>query len=100
MHEIAGRLVTREPDITRLIERMKREGLVERRRSDRDRRVVLVTTTQQGQQCFEHIHPLLLKLTDLLYSHMSEEEIETLTKLLHKLRTGADLTELPQEENE
>jgi len=46
--EIGARLVTWDPDITRLIDRLERRGLVVRRREDQDRRVVLVRLTGAG----------------------------------------------------
>ncbi|HYA96920.1 MAG TPA: MarR family transcriptional regulator [Methylomirabilota bacterium] len=46
--EIAERMVTRDPDMTRLLDRMERRGLVARERQDRDRRVVRVYATPAG----------------------------------------------------
>src|SRR5690554_2208580 len=46
--EIAAQMVTRVPDITRLVDRLEAAGLVERHRTPEDRRVVLVQITQKG----------------------------------------------------
>src|SRR4051812_49384251 len=44
--EVAGRMVTRLPDITRLVDRLETMGLVTRSRTEEDRRVVLVAITE------------------------------------------------------
>jgi DNA-binding MarR family transcriptional regulator len=46
--EIASRMITRDPDITRLLDRMEKRGLVSRSRETKDRRVVLTRITAQG----------------------------------------------------
>src|SRR5580765_6665959 len=46
--EIASRMVTRDPDITRLVDRLERRGLVMRLRGREDRRVVQVQITANG----------------------------------------------------
>src|SRR5215217_6492725 len=46
--EIAGRMISHLPDITRLVDRLEGAGLVERRRTEADRRLVLVRITEPG----------------------------------------------------
>src|SRR5262245_48901184 len=46
--EIADRMVTRDPDTTRLLDRMEKRGLVFRERSETDRRVVYTRVTADG----------------------------------------------------
>src|SRR6185503_1750926 len=46
--EIAERMITRDPDITRLVDRLASRGLVERARSEEDRRVVVTRITASG----------------------------------------------------
>ena len=45
---IADDMIVREPDISRLVDRLEAAGLVERRRSTKDRRVVRVRATRAG----------------------------------------------------
>jgi len=47
--QIAERMITRDPDVTRLSDRLVRDGLARRSRSAADRRVVEVSITQAGQ---------------------------------------------------
>src|SRR6476660_5678390 len=46
--EIANRIIARDPDITRLVDRLERRGLVTRMRGRQDRRVVEVAITKKG----------------------------------------------------
>src|SRR5207302_9015169 len=46
--EIAGRMITRDPDVTRLLDRLAKRGLIARRRETKDRRVVLTKITPEG----------------------------------------------------
>jgi DNA-binding MarR family transcriptional regulator len=48
--ELAGRLVTRDPDVTRLLDRLEVRGLVSRRRGQSDRRVVRTHITAEGSR--------------------------------------------------
>ena len=46
--EVSERLLTRDPDMTRLLDRMERRGLISRARDDKDRRLVLTRLTGEG----------------------------------------------------
>ncbi|MFZ0701696.1 MAG: MarR family transcriptional regulator, partial [Candidatus Acidiferrales bacterium] len=46
--EIAGRMITRDPDITRLLDRLEKRGLILRTRQNQDRRTVLTRITPAG----------------------------------------------------
>jgi DNA-binding MarR family transcriptional regulator len=46
--EVANRMITREPDITRLMDRLEKRQLIVRARDEKDRRVVLARITPQG----------------------------------------------------
>src|ERR1700682_5880573 len=46
--EIASRMITRDPDVTRLLDRMEKRGLISRSRESRDRRLVLARITPEG----------------------------------------------------
>jgi len=85
-HEIGTHLVAGVPDVTRLIDRLEKQGLVERKRRDSDRRLVRVMITQTGLN-------LLVKLDEPMraehlkqLSHMSDHELAELSKLLARAR--------------
>lgn len=56
-YEIADRLVDRAPDVTRLLDRLERQGLVERFRSDEDRRLSLSRITRAGLALLDRMDP-------------------------------------------
>src|SRR5882672_9884058 len=46
--QIGDRLITRDPDLTRLLDRLEKRGLIERSRQEKDRRVVIARITRTG----------------------------------------------------
>src|SRR5215831_8652481 len=46
--EIASRMITRDPDVTRLLDRMEKRGLISRSRDNKDRRTVIGRITPEG----------------------------------------------------
>src|ERR1700690_1737752 len=48
--EVGGRLISRDPDITRLLDRMESRGLIARAREAKDRRVVKTRITAEGHR--------------------------------------------------
>jgi len=57
--EIARRLIERAPDVTRLIDRLEKQGLVERARSGEDRRLSITRITRKGLQVLERMQPAM-----------------------------------------
>jgi DNA-binding MarR family transcriptional regulator len=82
--EIASRMITRVPDITRLVDRLERAGLVARVRSDTDRRVVLVNVTRAGQTLVHNLDDPTHARIKTLLSHLSRRTLQTLNHLLLK----------------
>lgn len=91
--EIGGRLIQRVPDVTRLLDRLEKEGLIERVRCDRDRRVVRSRLTDRGQALVERIHGPLTEKHEALVAHMSPRELSQLQRLLLKLGGPLDVTD-------
>src|SRR5688500_2300934 len=56
-YEVAERLIDRAPDVTRLLDRLERQGLVERARSDEDRRLSLSRITGEGLELLDRMAP-------------------------------------------
>ena len=80
--EIAQRLLTRDPDITRLLDRLEGRGLVLRRRERPDRRVVRTHITREGLQLLTTLDEALGRLQAQYLGHMSRRNLSTLTALL------------------
>jgi DNA-binding MarR family transcriptional regulator len=80
--EISNRMVARDPDITRLVDRLAARGLVDRERNDRDRRVVEVGITKQGLALLKKLDPSMADLPKALLGHLGAEKLEQLADLL------------------
>jgi DNA-binding MarR family transcriptional regulator len=83
--EIADRMITRVPDITRLLDRLDRSQLVSRRRGPGDHRVVITTLRRQGLQLLAELDRPLLDLHRRQLAGLSRQEIRQLNGLLVKL---------------
>ncbi len=88
--EVAARMVTRSPDITRLLDGLERDGLVERRRDGPDRRVVRIRATPKALRLLDRIDGDLLAIHRRQLGHMSAGELRTLVRLLDKARHPKD----------
>ena len=86
--EIAARMITRLPDITRLVDRLEGSGLVARSRTPDDRRVVLIEITEQGLDLLARLDEPMLALHRAQLGHLSREELGELNRLLVKARQG------------
>ena len=85
---IGDRMITHDPDITRLLDRLERQGLIARERQKEDRRVVKARITARG---FELLRPLDQPMRDLhkrQFRHMAGARLKTLYDLLEEIRTA------------
>src|SRR3954463_2001386 len=83
---LAGRLVSRAPDITRLLDKLVDRGLVERERPADNRRVVNVGITDSGIALLDQLAPAIRECHERQLGHMDEDEMRTLVELLRKAR--------------
>ena len=88
--EIADRLVSQDPDITRLVERLQRQGLVRRERGEKDRRVVLTKITASGLDRLKEMDPVVDSTVHALLSRLSSSELNTMIGLMERARLGAE----------
>lgn len=85
--EVAARMITQLPDITRLVDRLEAAGLVERARTPEDRRVVLIRITDAGLRLLATLDEPVLALHRRQLGHLTREELAELNRLLVKART-------------
>ena len=83
---IAERLITKEPDITRLLDRMEKQSLVVRSRDQVDRRVVMTRITDRGLEVLEKLDHPLIALHCTQFGHIPTEKLEALLGLLQEIR--------------
>lgn len=84
--EVGARMITQVPDITRLVDRLEAAGLVERRRTPEDRRLVLLKITPRGLDLLKAIDAPILELHRRQLGHFSRDELAELNRLLVKAR--------------
>lgn len=84
--EIARRLPTVAPDITRLLERMRRGQLIRRERLEADRRVVMIELAPKGTRALARVEPALEEFHRERLALLSHDELEQLGQLLRKAR--------------
>jgi len=83
---IGERMLTKESDMTRLIDRMLALNLVERTRHEGDRRVVVTTLTEKGKQLLTTLDPVVKEAQRKLLGHMDERSLKELVRLLEEAR--------------
>ena len=84
--EVAGRMITRLPDITRLVDRLETSGLVARSRTEEDRRVVLISITDAGLSLLATLDAPIAALNKTRLGHLTPAEQAELNRLLVKAR--------------
>jgi DNA-binding MarR family transcriptional regulator len=87
--EISERMVKRDPDVTRLLDRLVARGLVTRGRREDDRRVVITHVTAEGRALLNEVDAPLAEVHRDQTAHMDAAELERLVELLERLRTPA-----------
>jgi DNA-binding MarR family transcriptional regulator len=83
---IGSRMITAEPDITRLLARLKRLKFIRQRRDREDRRVVWTQISEAGLELLRAMDPLIQGLPQELLRGMSETELVELIRLLEAAR--------------
>jgi DNA-binding MarR family transcriptional regulator len=86
--EIGKRMITRDPDITRLLDRLKKRGLISRRREVRDRRTVLVQITPAGLALLARLDEPIQDIHRGQLGHLGEKRLRQLSELLSACRDG------------
>jgi DNA-binding MarR family transcriptional regulator len=86
--EIACRMITRDPDVTRLLDRMEKRGLIARFRESWDRRLVLARITAKGLKLVNGLDEPVQKIHLKQLGHMGKARLGALAKLLEAARAG------------
>jgi DNA-binding MarR family transcriptional regulator len=88
--EIAGRMITRAPDITRLVDRLEKRRLVSRHREEKDRRTVMTNITPQGLELLARLDVPVQEAHHRQLGHMGRERLKALAALLKDCRAELD----------
>jgi len=87
--EMSQRLLTRDPDVTRLVDRLERRHLIQRARTESDRRVVRTKITQSGLVLLSQIDKPVRAWIHGQLGHLTDAQLRTLIELLECAREPA-----------
>jgi DNA-binding MarR family transcriptional regulator len=85
--EVASRMITRDPDITRLLDRLEKRGLTSRCREVKDRRMVLTRITPEGLALLARLDLPVREAHRKQLGHLGPERLRTLSELLNACRS-------------
>ena len=86
--DVAGRMITRDPDLTRLLDRLEARALVTRARDGEDRRVVVTRITREGLALLAELDEPVQAQNRKAVGHLGEEKLRALSQLLDEARSG------------
>lgn len=86
--EIASRMITRDPDITRLLDRLEKRRLISRCRETKDRRMVMARITADGLKLLARLDDPVQEGHRKQLGHLGRERLQALTELLHAARSA------------
>lgn len=89
--EIGDRMITHDPDITRLLNRLEDRGLVERARARHDRRVIYGKITTAGLKLLRGMDGPIEKHGREMLRHVGQEKLKQLIELLELVRGGTNV---------
>ena len=84
--EIGQRMITRDPDITRLLDRLEKRGVIARWRDSKDRRMVLARITPEGLQMLDRLDGPMQEGHRKQLGHLGRERLKALCELLRAAR--------------
>jgi len=89
--EIGERMITRDPDITRLLNRLQKRGLAIRAREKGDRRVILGKITTAGLKLLREMDEPVERYGREMLKHVGQDKLDQLIGLLELVRSGTDI---------
>jgi DNA-binding MarR family transcriptional regulator len=83
-------MITRDPDVTRLLDSMEKRGLISSSRESRDRRLVLARITPEGLKLVNRLDEPVQKIHLKQLGHMGKGRLQALAELLAAARLGQE----------
>jgi len=84
--EIASRMITRDPDVTRLLDRLEKRRLISRSRESKDRRTVMARITPEGLALLARLDEPVRAAHRRQLGHLGRERLRALAELLSLAR--------------
>lgn len=88
--EIGNRMITKDPDITRLLDRLEKRGLISRSREARDRRTVMAQLTAEGFDLLRKLDEPMQQTHRRQLGHLGRERLKELAELLLACRSPVE----------
>jgi DNA-binding MarR family transcriptional regulator len=88
--EIAHRMITKDPDITRLLDRMEKRELISRCRETKDRRMVMTRIAPQGLKLLAKLDGPVREIHHRQLGHLGRAKLQALQDLLAAARSAVD----------
>lgn len=88
--EIAARMITRDPDVTRLLDRLEKRGLISRCRETGDRRMVMARITPDGLKLLAQLDAPVKETHRRQLGHLAKDRLQALVDLLSAARATVD----------
>jgi DNA-binding MarR family transcriptional regulator len=88
--DIGERMIAAEPDITRLLSRLKKLGFIGQQRDKTDRRIVRTHIRQKGLELLAEMDGTMTALPKSLLGHLSHAELTEFMRLLQMARANAE----------
>ena len=88
IRHLSGKLAIDRSNLSRIVDQMARDGLIERRTPPHDRRNVLVCITEAGRRKVDEAFPSVMRLVESTMDGFSAQERKTLLSLLKRMRNN------------
>jgi DNA-binding MarR family transcriptional regulator len=79
-------MITRDPDITRLLDRLEKRGLIARARDSKDRRIITVRITREGLRILAELDEPIEEFHRRQLGHLGQRRLKRLIELLNSAR--------------
>ena len=88
--QIGERMINRDPDVTRLLDRMEARHLIQRQRNDHDRRVVTARISEGGIDLLKRADPSMYRLHEHQFDGMTEKQMRQIIQLMEVILQARD----------
>lgn len=88
--EVAERTLMDKVAVSRAVTRLIKKGRINREFADADRRRSILTLSEAGRNVLAEISPLALRIEDMLLEGLSQQEVDTLNRIMDQLLEKAD----------
>jgi DNA-binding MarR family transcriptional regulator len=85
--EIASRMITRDPDVTRLLDRLEKRELISRWREAKDRRTVMAKITPEGLKLLARLDEPVQAAHRKQLGHLGRQRLQSLAELVRAARS-------------